>query len=177
MQCQKTRLPGCPVGVAAPRPPVSTRPRIGVGGVSSLPGAPGARASPGPRLLPPAPRGGAMLRPGCRLRPEGLGCPAARSLLGPGPLSICPPPHGRRGGGVGLRARRGGQAGAQVSCFSKAERSGGQRPSSRGGGRREDAAAVATSGRPWGVQPVQDSQEAHLFPYLAIQKEAAVSEV
>ncbi|XP_059886421.1 collagen, type I, alpha 1a-like [Delphinus delphis] len=91
MQRQETRFPGCPVGVAVPRPPRSSRP--GTGGVSSLPWDSGARTSPG---LPPL---------------------AFRAAVGWGGARCAAVP--RPGGGVGRRAGKGGPAWRPGAFFHK----------------------------------------------------------
>ncbi|KAM7135786.1 beta/gamma crystallin domain-containing protein 1 isoform 3-T3 [Molossus nigricans] len=65
MQCPETQFPGIPVGVAALQLPRARGP----GTVWVLPA-----AHLGWRPVPPSPRRGAVLRPGCRLRSEGSGC-------------------------------------------------------------------------------------------------------
>ena len=149
MQRQETRFPGRPVGVAVPRPPRSSRP--GPGGVSSRPwGSRRAHLTWAPAPCLPR-RGGVGGRTVLRPRDQGAGSDGALGKAGQR-APRCVLPQGPGGGDGSIRA-------------------------AGGGGRREDATVAATSGRPRGVQSVQDPQEARLFPYLALQEETAASAV
>lgn len=92
MQRQETRFPGCPVGVAVPRPPRSSRPVPGA--CPPYLGTPARAPHLGSRPVPSAPRSGGGAR--CAAVP-------------------------RPGGGVGRRAGKGGPAWRPGAFFHKGQ--------------------------------------------------------